>query len=222
MDVQKRLLEFMLAAFHRSPNFIALLKKPIVDRLGEAYDSPAKTELALQLCWAIGEHGGGGGSHKDAARELFESLELLLYENLSSSRLGLRDSALGSVSSTFRKSSQSRLLCFVVTAIAKLATYHRELQPRARVSLAKVARSRISDVRVWRRARDYLGLMNEPAICSSVLGPSRPSSEYMPPGSVRWIEGGSKMIAHVPFYILSEQEGPPFHDFSFSDILPGK
>lgn len=42
-----------------------------------------QTELALQLCWAIGEHGGGGGSHKDAARELFESLELLLYENLS-------------------------------------------------------------------------------------------------------------------------------------------
>lgn len=41
-------------------------------------------ELALQLCWAIGEHGGGGVSHKDAARELFESLELLLYENLSS------------------------------------------------------------------------------------------------------------------------------------------
>lgn len=41
-------------------------------------------ELALQLCWAVGEHGGGGASHKDAARELFENLELLLYENLSS------------------------------------------------------------------------------------------------------------------------------------------
>lgn len=112
------------------------MQKPIVDRLGEAYDNPAKvssnasphrplqpqthpptylnqikckrernlpksvpslladftiicslvlqTELALQLCWAIGEHGGGGPSHKDEARELFESLELLLYENLSS------------------------------------------------------------------------------------------------------------------------------------------
>ncbi|KAL8098590.1 hypothetical protein AgCh_031390 [Apium graveolens] len=41
-EVQKRLLEFMLAAFHRNPDFIALLKKPIVDKLGEAYDSPAK------------------------------------------------------------------------------------------------------------------------------------------------------------------------------------
>ncbi|XP_048235335.1 AP-5 complex subunit zeta-1 isoform X2 [Ricinus communis] len=84
-EARKRLLEFMLAAFQRSPDFIALLKKPIMDRLGEAYDSPAKTELALQLCWAIGEHGGGGEAHKDAARELFENLELLLYENLSSS-----------------------------------------------------------------------------------------------------------------------------------------
>ncbi|KAK9269608.1 hypothetical protein L1049_001385 [Liquidambar formosana] len=121
-EVRKRLLEFLLAAFQRFPHFIALLKKPIMDRLGEAYDSSAKTELALQLCWAIGEHGGGGGSHKDAARELFESLELLLYENLSSSRLGLsQESALSSDSATFRKSSQSRLLCFVVTAIAKLA-----------------------------------------------------------------------------------------------------
>lgn len=54
------------------------------------------------------------------------------------SRLGLNESTLGSGSSSFRKSSQSRLLGFVVTAIAKLATYHRELQPRARVSLAKV------------------------------------------------------------------------------------
>ena len=43
-----------------------------------------QTELALHLCWAIGEHGAGGISHKDVARELFESLELLLYENLSS------------------------------------------------------------------------------------------------------------------------------------------
>lgn len=220
-EVRKRLLEFMLAAFQRSPNFIALLKKPIMDRLGEAYDSPAKTELALQLCWAIGEHGGGGGSHKDAARELFESLELLLYENLSSSRLGLRESALRSGGESSRKSSQSRLLCFVVTAIAKLASYHRELLPRARVSLGKVARSRMSDVRVWKRARDYLGLMNEPAICLSVLGPSRPSDGNMQkPGTVNWSEGDTKMIAHIPFYILGEQEGPPFHDFSFSDILP--
>ncbi|KAH6834787.1 AP-5 complex subunit zeta-1 [Perilla frutescens var. hirtella] len=216
-EVQKRLLEFMLSAFHRSPHFIALLKKPIVDRIGEAYDNPVKTELALQLCWAIGEYGGGGGSHKDAARELFESLELLLYENLSSSRLGLGEAVHGSGGSSFRKSSQSRLLCFVVTAIAKLATYHRELLPRARVSLAKVARSRISDARVWKRAQDFLGLMNEPAICLSVLGPST-SGEF--PGTINWNEGHKKMIAHIPFYILGGQEGPPSHDFSFSDILP--
>lgn len=55
------------------------------------------------------------------------------------SRLGLRESAFGSSSSTtLTKSSHSRLLSFVVTAIAKLATYHPDLLPRARVSLAKV------------------------------------------------------------------------------------
>ncbi|KAL3632781.1 hypothetical protein CASFOL_025765 [Castilleja foliolosa] len=227
-EVQKRFLEFILATFHRSPHFIALLKsvlqssKPIADRVGEVYDSPAKTELALQLCWAIGEYGGGGVSHKEAARELFESLELLLYENLSSSRFGLGEAVHGSGSPSYRKSSQSRILCFVVTAIAKLATYHRELLPRARVSLAKVARSRTSDVRVWKRAQDYLGLMNEPAVCVSVLGPcSSPSSEGMQhPGTVNWEEGRNKMIAHVPFYILGGQEGPPYHDFSFMDLLP--
>ncbi|XP_037492537.1 AP-5 complex subunit zeta-1 isoform X2 [Jatropha curcas] len=220
-EVRKRLLEFMLSAFQRSPNFIALLKKPIMDRLGEAYDSPAKTELALQLCWAIGEHGGGGESHKDAARELFENLELLLYENLSSSRLGLRESALSSNGENSRKLSQSRLLCFVVTAITKLATCHRELLPRARVSLGKVARSRISDSRVWRRARDYLGLLSEPAISLSIFGTSRPPHGHMQkPGTVNWSEGGTKMIAHIPFYILGQQEGPPFHDFSFADVLP--
>ncbi|KAK4255656.1 hypothetical protein QN277_008629 [Acacia crassicarpa] len=221
-EVHKRILEFMLSAFQRSPNFIAVLKKPIMDRLGEAYDSPEKTELALQLCWAIGEHGGGGESHKDEARELFESLELLLYENLSTSRLGLRqDVSRSSDKVAYSKSSQSRLLCFVITAIAKLATHHRELLPRARVSLGKVARSQISDARVWRRARDFLGLMNEPAICSSILGPSRPAQgTKQKAGNINWNEGATKMIAHIPFYLLGELEGAPFHDFSLSEVIP--
>ncbi|KAA3452970.1 AP-5 complex subunit zeta-1-like [Gossypium australe] len=220
--VRRRLLEFMLAAFHRSPDLIPLLKKPIIDRLGNAYDSTEKTELALQLCWAVGEYGGGGPTHKDAARELFESLELLLYENLSSSRLGLRqEAAVDSNRKSFSKSSQSRLLCFVITAITKLATHHRELLPRARVALIKVARSRISDSRVSKRAHVYLGLIDEPGICLPVLGPSRPSHGFVHyPGTVNWNEGGNKMVAHIPFYILGEQEGPPFHDFSLSDVLP--
>ncbi|KAJ9551420.1 hypothetical protein OSB04_015465 [Centaurea solstitialis] len=46
-EVRKRLLNFILAAFHQSPEFVAILKKPIVDRLGEAYDSPEK-ELAME------------------------------------------------------------------------------------------------------------------------------------------------------------------------------
>lgn len=66
----------------------------------------------------------------------------------------------------------------------------------------------MSDERVWTRARDYLGLMNEPAICLSVLGPSQPARRPKPdPGAVNWTEGGKKMVAHVPFYILGGQEG---------------
>ena len=71
-----------------------------------------------------------------------------------------------------------------------------------------MARSRISDARVWRRACDFLGLMNDPAICSSILGPSRSSQgTAQKVGSINWNEGATKMIAHVPFYILGEQEG---------------
>ncbi|KAH0934245.1 hypothetical protein HID58_011362 [Brassica napus] len=156
-EIRRRLLEFVLAAFQKSPNFIALLKKPIIDRLGEAYDDPAKN--------------------------------------------------LGTVPEEQH-----------MTAIAKLATYHRELLPRARVALGKVVRSRISDARVWRRAHDYLGLMNEPGICWSVLGPSRVSEKRFP-GTVNWSEGGDKMVAHIPFHILSEQGGPPFHDYALSDVI---
>jgi AP-5 complex subunit zeta-1 len=36
-----------------------------------------------------------------------------------------------------RKSSQARLMCFVVTTIVKFATCHTELLPRAYVSLSK-------------------------------------------------------------------------------------
>ena len=63
----------------------------------------------------------------------------------------------------------------------------------------------MSDAKVWKRAHDYLGLMNEPAICLSVLGPSH--GQMQNPGTVNWSEGGKKMIAHIPFYILGEQEG---------------
>lgn len=72
----------------------------------------------------------------------------------------------------------------------------------------QVARSRISDARVWRRACDFLGLMKDPAICSSILGPSRTAQgTTQRVGSINWSEGSTKMIAHIPFYILGEQEG---------------
>jgi len=220
LECRNFLLEFVLAAFHQSPHFIAVLKKPIMDRIGQPYTSTAKTELALQLCWAVGEHGGGGLAHKAAARELFETLELLLYENLSSRRMTTMKADLEQKDegALIAVASQSRLLCFVVTAIAKLATCHRELSPRARVCLAKVARShQVLDKSVWRRARDYLGLMHEPAICSSVLGPS--TGYLNRPGSVQWSQGGTKAVASIPFYLLGGNEGAPFHNFSLSDVL---
>ena len=63
-------------------------------------------------------------------------------------------------------------------------------------------------MRVWRRACDFLGLMKDPAICSSILGPSRSSQGATQKiGSINWNEGATKMIAHIPFYILGEQEG---------------
>ncbi|EFJ05495.1 hypothetical protein SELMODRAFT_431515 [Selaginella moellendorffii] len=57
---------------------------------------------------------------KDGVRELFETLELVLYKNLF---LWHKTSAIP---------AQSQLLFFVIT-IAKLATCHQELLPRARV-----------------------------------------------------------------------------------------
>lgn len=218
LQAQKLLLEFVLAAFQKSPHLVAVLKKPIMDRIGQPHNTTAKTELALQLCWAVGEHGGGGLAYKDAARELFETLELLLYENLASSRMKGNAQRKGDSDFMGAAVSQSRLLCSVVTAIAKLATCHRELSPRARVCLSKVARSQqVLDRSVWRRAHDFLGLMHEPAMCSSVLGP--PAGYPNRPGSVQWSEGGTKAVASIPFYILGEKEGPPFHDFTLSDII---
>lgn len=58
---------------------------------------------------------------------------------------------------------------------------------------------------MWQRACDYLGLLNEPAVCLSVLGPS--TAQGNGPGIVNWSEGGTKMVAHIPFYLLAEQKG---------------
>ncbi|KAJ7523875.1 hypothetical protein O6H91_18G066100 [Diphasiastrum complanatum] len=222
LEIHKKCIEFVLAAFQQSPHFIAVLKKPIMDRIGQPHTSSAKAELASQLCWAVGEHGGGGASQKDAARELFETLELVLYENLSSSQMPRsRDQKMTHEGALAGRSAQARLLCFVVTAIAKLSTCHRELSPRARVCLAKVARScRFLDKTVWRRAQDYLSLMQEPIICLSILGPSH-GDDYCP-GTIQWCGGGTKAVANIPFYLLGEQKGLPFHDFSLSDIIGNK
>ncbi|KAF4359908.1 hypothetical protein F8388_008813 [Cannabis sativa] len=162
-EVRKRFLEFMLSSFQRSPNFIALLKKPIMDRLAEAYDSPEKPSRTKGICIWILEP-----NHQEVI-----TVEASMFCCYSNSKT------------------------------------------------CDVARSRISDARVSRRARDYLGLMNEPAISLSILGPSQPSNVHeQNPGTMKWSDGSTKMIAHIPFYILGSQEGPPAHDFSFSDITP--
>ncbi|KAL2641368.1 hypothetical protein R1flu_008955 [Riccia fluitans] len=220
-EARRKCIEFCLSAFKQSPHFIAVLKKPIMDRIGQPYTTVTKAELGLQLCWAVGEYGGGGASHKEAAREIFESLETVLFENLSScARAALHTDTLEKIPGAMAPGTpaQARLLCFVVTAIAKLATCHRELSPRARVGLAKVARShQVVDKALWRRARDYLGLMHEPAVCSSIMGSSLGYRNH--PTNLQWEEGETKAVANIPFYLLGEKEGPPFHDFSLSDII---
>ncbi|KAG0485314.1 hypothetical protein HPP92_009393 [Vanilla planifolia] len=92
-------------------------------------------------------------------------------------------------------------------AIAKLATCHNELLPRAQVALAKVARSRGTDRRVWQRACDYLGILNEPAISLSILGPSWVVQR---PGTVNWSEGSTKIVSHVPFIFYLNKKVHPF------------
>lgn len=69
-----------------------------------------------------------------------------------------------------------------------------------------MARSQqVLDKSAWRRAHDFLGLMHEPAICSSILGPSNGYPNR--PGSVHWSQGGTKAVASIPFYLLGEKEG---------------
>lgn len=41
----------------------------------------------------------------------------------------------------------------------------------------------------------------------SVLGSSRHPKGEKYPGTVNWSDGGTKMIAHIPFYILAGQAG---------------
>ncbi|EFJ20975.1 hypothetical protein SELMODRAFT_418108 [Selaginella moellendorffii] len=96
IKVQQMCCQFVHTFFKKSPQFIALLKMPITSQ-PQTSDS------------------------KDGVRELFETLELVLYKNLF---LWHKASAIP---------GQSRLLFFVITTIAKLATCHRELLPRARV-----------------------------------------------------------------------------------------
>ncbi|EFJ05234.1 hypothetical protein SELMODRAFT_431737 [Selaginella moellendorffii] len=96
IEVQQTCCQFVHTFFKKSPQFIALLKKLITSQ-PQTSDS------------------------KDGVRELFETLELVLYKNLF---LWHKTSAI---------LAQSQLLFFVITAIAKLATCHQELLPRARV-----------------------------------------------------------------------------------------
>eukprot|EP00897_Mesotaenium_endlicherianum_P009555 jgi/Mesen1/8628/ME000050S08040 len=254
-QVQKICVQAVLAAICRSPHIVAVLKKPIIKVIGQPFGTPAKAELALHLCLAVGECGGGGDAHKDAARQLFECLELLLYENLAASAAAARrvaaakgpnsgrdDSrpeaaAYGEESGEAPSASESscmggyhgrqRLLCFVITAITKLAVWHKELNPRARVCLAKVARSQqVLGDRVWRRARDYLAVMRDPALSVALLGPSRTrltggglglGGSWV--GSFPRAQRAPAPDLSLPFFLLRDKQGLPFHDFSLTDVL---
>jgi hypothetical protein len=47
--------------------------------------------------------------------------------------------------------------------------------------------------------------MNEPAICSSILGPLGASEVH--PGNIQWVDAPKKAIAHIPFHLLQGTEG---------------
>lgn len=216
--VRRLCMQFVLLALERSPHLIATLQKPIVNVIGQPSPSSVKAELALQLCWAVGEHGGGGFSHVGAARQLYECLELVLYESLAASAAAAREEdsardALGSMEGPPRQSARggharARLLCVVVAAVAKLATWHRTLNPRARICIAKVARSQhVVDKSVWQRACVHLALLRDPAICAAVLGPTGPGHG----------ESASSTPRPLSFYLLADQPGLPLHDFSLAD-----
>ena len=98
----------------------------------------AQAELALHLCWAAGEHGGGGVESGESARILFESLELVLYETLAATIADAKRGRIHTATASKRRAKRSRLLCFGITALAKLATWHRQLAPRALVCLGTV------------------------------------------------------------------------------------
>lgn len=234
-EVQQACLEFTLSVFERSPALVAVLKKPIIACIGQPFATPAKAELAMHLCWAVGEYGGGGEGHRGEAIQLFECIELLLYENLAASIAAVKDpepelkSSKGGVSmgSSYNR---PRLLCFAITALSKIATCHRDLDPRARVCLLKVTRSsQFLDKRVTRNAIEHLGLMRSPAICSKILIPWRGErgEKGEKEGQSGWqdrtevLRGKVQAPATIslPFCILSERRGLPLHDFSLDDVM---
>jgi hypothetical protein len=77
---------FLLATFDRYPSLLALLKKPILQTISPPPTRPEQIELAVHLVWAVGEYHMGGSREHVAARQVFEALELVLYESLAASR----------------------------------------------------------------------------------------------------------------------------------------
>ncbi|KAK3275205.1 hypothetical protein CYMTET_16657, partial [Cymbomonas tetramitiformis] len=221
--VQPLCLEILVAAFRRVPSFIDVLRKPLGEAISGALSSVTQMELAVHLCWAIGEYGGIGGQQEapaesmmrsaeqrrrttvtaisssalqaeDSTLQLFEMLELALYERLhgtaaqaanpNSTELTTASHAegrpmprlhtqvfAGHGGAAARVDREARLLCVLLTAMAKLAARRGELGPRACVCMAKVSavESKV-DARVHARARECRKLLQEPSLAASLLG----------------------------------------------------
>eukprot|EP00271_Cylindrocystis_brebissonii_P021648 TRINITY_DN7867_c0_g1_i1.p1 TRINITY_DN7867_c0_g1~~TRINITY_DN7867_c0_g1_i1.p1 ORF type:complete len:603 (+),score=123.93 TRINITY_DN7867_c0_g1_i1:318-2126(+) len=233
--VQEVCIQAMLEIFQRSPELLVKLKKPIVSYITKPFEgSFVQANMAQHLCWVVGEYSSRLRAHRGDVREIYEGIELLVYENIAtcvSDARGLPTTpdATRSAAALGGKYGRARLLSLAITAIAKIGQGHPDLAARTEVCLAKVLRSAsFLAPPVVERAADFLGLIRQPLSCTFAADVmmGAPPIHRLPPGSGR--EEGDRAdtekhfdlpSSSLPLYLLKGHQGLPFFDFSLDDVV---
>ncbi|XP_064478093.1 AP-5 complex subunit zeta-1-like isoform X2 [Ornithodoros turicata] len=164
--LRKALADVVPPLFKKFPEITFLLTNELVDYLSHTVNRNAAPEFFANLVWAIGEFASPSETplfNPSAVADYFEVLECVTFELLGSA-------------SMIQQLRPSRLLCVLITSLAKLAVRSQDLLPRAMLCLAKSGQA-CGDSQsqhhliLAQRVRELSTLLQTSGAASAILSP---------------------------------------------------
>ncbi|KAL6077164.1 hypothetical protein QOT17_002464 [Balamuthia mandrillaris] len=179
--VRKELVRRAMEMFRASPFLVAIHQDLIVGIITDPPSQhPARQELVLQLCWAVGEYASPALTSFCTQNIIYDyhtALETFAYERMALQQQPASSSFPGKKAGAALYTT--RLMLVVLSSLSKLAARWQDLAARVVLCLAKVLQKKeVFHPSVVQRAEECLHILKFPSIASAILdSPQRGAKE---------------------------------------------